>query len=306
MPRVSIGLPVYNGEDFVAKQLESLLEQTFTDFELLIVDNASTDRTSEICRSVAARDRRVRYHRNEQNIGGGPNQNLAFDLSTPAPYFKWAAHDDIHAPRFLERCVEALDRDPTAVLAFPKAELIDHDGNVLGSRVLELPLSSPDVLVRFEAMLPSYDCLEIFGVIRRNALVGNPVMGLYKDADGVLLTRLALRGRFLEVPEVLFFNRRHASQATIRFEQDSRQWAAWWDPANESRRVFPAWRRSAELCKAVLKAPLSTTDRLRCAVRLARWLRWRRKRLYEDVEYHVKALWRSPGRAGGSTNGKDG
>jgi glycosyltransferase involved in cell wall biosynthesis len=161
MPRVSIGLPVYNGEDYVGASVESLLAQTFTDFELVIVDNASTDRTSEICRSFASRDRRVRYHRNERNIGGGLNMNLAFELANGAPFYKWAAHDDIHAPTFLERCMDALDRDPTAVLAFTKVELIDSEGKTLRPRILKMPLSSPDVRVRFESILPSYDCLEI-------------------------------------------------------------------------------------------------------------------------------------------------
>src|SRR4051794_25259685 len=117
MPKVSIGLPVYNGEAFLAEAVESLLAQTFTDFEILLVDNASTDRTQEICRAFAARDPRVKYHRNETNIGGGPNWNRAYDLTpSDSTYFKWAAHDDRHAPDFLARCVEALDRDPGLAL----------------------------------------------------------------------------------------------------------------------------------------------------------------------------------------------
>lgn len=287
---MSIGLPVYNGTSYVAAQIESLLAQTFTDFELLIVDNASTDGTEDLCRGFAARDRRVRYHRNPRNIGGGPNQNLAFELSAPSRYFKWAAHDDIHAPEFLQRCIDALERDRTAVLAFTKADLIDGDGKSLKPRVLELPLSSPDVLVRFEALLQSYDCMDIFGVIRRDAMVFKPIMGLHAGGDEALLVRLALRGRFLEVPEVLFHNRRHAEQAGTKFERDRRQWAVWWDPRNANRRVFPKWRMFAELWKAVLAAPLSAQDRVRVVRSLARWTRWRRHRLYEDVAYHVKDI----------------
>src|SRR5262245_53440235 len=97
-PRVSIGLPVYNGQAFLEPAIASLLAQTFEDFELVLVDNASTDRTTEICRGFAARDSRVRHHVNPKNIGGGPNFNLAFDLASAAPLFKWAAHDDIHQP----------------------------------------------------------------------------------------------------------------------------------------------------------------------------------------------------------------
>src|SRR5215471_6003223 len=216
MPRVSVALPVYNGENYLTQAVESLLAQTFTDFELLLLDNASTDRTEEICRSFAARDGRIRYQRNERNIGGGPNWNRGFELANKAPYFKWAAHDDVHAPTFLERCVAALDRDPGVVLAFTQAEFMDAEGKVLRLRKQALPLDVADPPTRFEALLDPYDCLEIFGVIRREALLGRPVLGMYMDGDGVMLAALALMGRFFEVPESLFSCRRHATQATTR------------------------------------------------------------------------------------------
>lgn len=295
MPTVSIGLPVYNGTKYLPAQVESLLAQTMTDFELLLLDNASTDGTTEMCAEYARRDRRVRHVRNPTNIGGGPNFNRAFDLSTRAPYFKWAAHDDVHGPRFLEACVEALEKDSTAVVAFTKASFIDDEGNVTGHRELTLPLSSPDVATRFEAMLPTYDCLEIFGVIRRDVLVGNP-MGLYKDGDGVLLTRLALQGRFLEVPEPGFLNRRHVQQTTTLYARDHRGWATWWDPANQGKRVFPAWRRNAELWRALLEIPLSRTEKFRCATALTLWIKARRHRLYDDVNFHVKDILENRGK----------
>jgi len=296
MPRLGIGLPVYNGENFVGAQIESLLAQTWTDFELTICDNASTDGTEQICRSLAARDSRIRYHSGETNIGGGKNMNLVFETAPDVEFYKWAAHDDVHAPTFLEKCVAALDADPTAVLAFTQAELIDGEGKTIRSRVRELPLSDPDVLVRFKGILPSYDCLDAYAVVRRKALkFGRGPLGLYADADGVLLTRLVLTGRFFEVPEVLFFNRRHAVQAGSQFVGNAREWAAWWDPKNAKRRVFPTWRRHLELWRAVLEAPLTPRDRLRCAHAMANWTRWKRKRLYEDVEYHVKDIMRSAG-----------
>ena len=289
MPRVSIGLPVYNGEDYVGVQVESLLAQTFTDFELVIVDNASTDRTGEICRAFAGRDRRVRYVRNEKNIGGGPNQNRAFDLANAAPYFKWAAHDDVHAPQFLERCVEVLDRDPGVVVAFTRAERIDATGARIGERQLKIPLDSPDVLVRYEAILPSYDCLEMFGVMRRAAIPPSP-LGLYNDGDAVLLLRIALQGRFFEVPETLFSNRRHAAQAGTMFDGKPREFAGWWNPDNVGRRVLPQWKRISELWRVLAIAPIPLKDRARCAVALARWTNWRRSQLLEDIKFHLRDM----------------
>ena len=92
-PRISIGMPVYNGEQFLAGALDSVLTQDFEDFELIISDNASEDGTQKICLDYAARDRRIRYYRNEMNIGGSRNHSRVFELSA-AEYFKWAHYDD--------------------------------------------------------------------------------------------------------------------------------------------------------------------------------------------------------------------
>src|SRR3990172_5611242 len=99
---IAVGLPVYNGQKYLAQAIESILGQTFADFELIISDNASTDRTQEICQAYAARDPRVRYFRNERNLGAGPNYDLCFERAR-SKYFKWAAHDDVIAPDFLEK-----------------------------------------------------------------------------------------------------------------------------------------------------------------------------------------------------------
>src|SRR5262245_45018612 len=101
-PRVSIGLPIFNGEKYVAQAFDSILAQTYADFELIISDNASTDQTEAICQAYANRDRRIRYYRNNRNLGAAANYNRVFDLSTGV-YFKWAAHDDIVLPTFVTK-----------------------------------------------------------------------------------------------------------------------------------------------------------------------------------------------------------
>src|SRR5436190_12174806 len=93
-PIVSIGLPVFNGERYLRQALDSLLGQDFQDFELIISDNASTDRTAEICRAYVAKDRRIRYYRNESNIGSAPNYRRVFELAR-GEFFKWCSHDDV-------------------------------------------------------------------------------------------------------------------------------------------------------------------------------------------------------------------
>src|SRR5690348_17890875 len=89
MRKVAIGMPVWNGEKFVSEAIESILGQTYGDFELVISDNASTDATAEICRGYAKQDTRIRYFRQTKNIGAGPNHHEVFRLSA-GRYFKWA------------------------------------------------------------------------------------------------------------------------------------------------------------------------------------------------------------------------
>ena len=126
-PLVSIGLPVYNGERYLEQAIDTILAQTFQSWELIVSDNASNDRTEEICRGYMAREPRIRYHRQERNIGIARNFNAVIDMAR-ADYFKWHAHDDLCAPTLVERCVEALEANPTASAAFTKTVRIDAEG----------------------------------------------------------------------------------------------------------------------------------------------------------------------------------
>ena len=104
-PRVSIGLPVYNGEKYLRAALDCILRQDYADFELVICDNASSDGTEAICREYAARDGRIRYTRNETNIGASGNYKRVFELAR-GEFFKWASHDDTFHPSLVRRCME--------------------------------------------------------------------------------------------------------------------------------------------------------------------------------------------------------
>jgi len=126
-------------------------------------------------------------------------------------------------------------------------------------------------------------------------MLGKDVPGLYADCDSILMARMALTGRFIEVPEVLFFNRRHEVQAGARFDHNPRAWAVWWNPEFANQRIFPQWRRQAELWRVVLHAQLSPKDRMRCALLLAKWATWKKDYLFQDVAFHVKDILGSGG-----------
>src|SRR5262245_60272429 len=124
-PRVSIGLPVYNGARYLAEALDSLLVQTYENFELIICDNASTDHTEEICRAYANQDKRILYIRNKTNIGASRNYMHTFERAS-TEYFRWATYDDTSDPDLLTRCIEVLDQESTVVLAYPRTVLINE------------------------------------------------------------------------------------------------------------------------------------------------------------------------------------
>lgn len=289
--RVGIGLPVFNGERYLAAAIESILAQDFTDFDLVICDNASTDATREIAERFVRQDPRVRYQRNAENLGAARNYNLAVQ-ACGGDYFKWAAHDDLLDPSFLRRCVAVLDADPRAVIAYPKTRIIDSTGAAIETYALKLPSDDPDPVVRFEAMLSIHRCFEIFGLIRREALLETRLMEPFAHGDGILLAHLALRGTFVEIDEELFLARRHADQSMERFKQDYLRYATWFDPRHAGRRLFPYWRIYREFFRAARMARLSARDRWRCYRCVARWMRFRRDRLFGELRFHASDMLR--------------
>src|SRR5262245_43834597 len=129
-PLVSVCLPVYNGERHVEHAIASILDQSYRDLELIISDNASTDRTGDICRAAAARDGRVKYVSADVNCGLAGNFNRAFAFAK-GRYLMWLGHDDVIAPAFVARCVEALDSESDTVLCFTNVNHIDDDGRLI-------------------------------------------------------------------------------------------------------------------------------------------------------------------------------
>lgn len=264
--RVSIGLPVYNGERYLDQALQSLLAQTFTDFELIICDNASTDRTAEICHAHAALDARIRYYRNPRNLGAARNFNLTFEYSS-GEYFRWASYDDLVAPTHLERCVAVLDAHPSVVLCYPKTMVIDAEGNAVGPYEEDLALLDDDPVKRHSAFHRRFRtktrCEPVFGLIRSEALRQTALLGNYNSADMILLEELALLGMFYEVEEHLFFRRFHPGVST-RANTTPEAVAEWFDPANRGRIVAPRWRLVMEHFGAVRRSPLSGLAKVRC------------------------------------------
>jgi glycosyltransferase involved in cell wall biosynthesis len=293
-PRVSIGMPVYNGERFLREALDSVLAQTFEDFELIISDNASTDRTQEICQAYAAQDRRIRYYRNEENLGAAWNYNRVFELST-GEYFKWAAHDDLCAPEHLERCVEVLDRYPAVVLCYPKTTIIDEHGQQVENDSDGLNLRSPKPHERYAHFHNRFrfgaKCNAILGLIRTSTLGMTPLIGSYVSSDRILLGELALRGEFYEIPEHLFFRRDHP-QTSVRANPRSKERVTWFDPSRRGKLQLPGWRWFFEYLSSIRRVQISWYEKTHCYAQLGRWALWNWEKLSNDLIVAAKHVLR--------------
>ena len=271
VPLVSVGVPVYNGEAFLEDAIRSALTQTLGDLELILCDNASSDRTAEICRDYAARDPRVRYFRNARNLGAAANYNLAFSHAR-GRYFKWLAHDDRMLPSYLAKTQRILEERADAVLCNTVVSYIDSAGVQLGlydSRLLGADSLSPSV--RFAWMvLRSHTCVDFFGLFRREALRNSLLHDRFHGADRALLAQLALRGRMIQLPAPLLAIREHPNRYT-RAQRRSGDRAAWHDGSDGGQATFPTWRLYREYLKMVRREALSPTERSRCYGVLARW-----------------------------------
>jgi glycosyltransferase involved in cell wall biosynthesis len=296
-PRLSIGLPVYNGENYLAESLDALLGQSYEVFELIISDNASTDGTADICRRYGKQDSRIRYVRQPRNIGLSPNHNFVFQHSR-GELFKWAAADDLYARDLLLRCVAALDEDPDVVLAHSYEAAIDSAGNVTQSLDYPLATDSPRAPERFRSILFGNSGLfessdsdvhglirldnrgilracDEYGVIRADVMRQVAPLGSYHHSDRIVVCEIALHGRFHITPDWLYFRRDYPDR-TYNASPAVRARCAVMDPVRANRLRHPTARLLGEYfwgyVAAIRRAPLSPADRRECYRNLAQWM----------------------------------
>jgi glycosyltransferase involved in cell wall biosynthesis len=273
VPRLTIGLPVYNGEKYLAESVDALLGQSYTDFELIISDNASTDGTADLCRRYVRQDSRVRYIRQPENIGLAPNHNVVVEQAR-GELFKWGANDDLYARELVGRCIDGLDEHPDVVLAHCWTAKVDGSGTVTEAYEYPLNTASPRAPERFRSVLFDSGGDDDYGVIRTEVLRRTAMKESYHHADHTIIAELALHGRFYQVPDWLYFRRDHADRAERAFPS-VRSRCTNFDPRRASRLRHPAVRLYGEYVwayiRAIRRAPLSAEDRRECYRHLARW-----------------------------------
>lgn len=272
-PRVTIGVPLYNAAKYLRQALDSLLAQTFTDFEIIISDNGSTDATPDIIQEYIARDPRIRAVRNEVNRGLVWNHLRAESLAR-GEYFIFGPQDDWFAPTYVEQCVNALDADPELAYVCAETILVDEDGAVIGRDVPRQRFDHRSPSVRFYDMLITRGGINFYGMTRSALRRRIGRWPRVPRGERVVVAELALWGPFRVLEGDHYFRRIHDGQFTVNRRSRRDEMRAV-DPERRGR-----WQTSTPLLIAeyvvafvlgALRAPLGRRERLLALGRILRW-----------------------------------
>ncbi len=209
MPLVSVVMPVYNRATLVGEAIESILAQTFTDFELIIVDDASQDNSAEIIRAYAARDARIRCVMLEQNTGESGARNRGFKVAR-GEFVACMDDDDVSLPERLEKQVDFLRAHPEVGVVGTEAMITDAQLNPL--QIYGIPTSHARIAYD---MLQMGNCITGPAMMMRRAIVeacGGYDESLSRSPDIELLARLIPRTRVANLGEPLYLYRQHGGQ----------------------------------------------------------------------------------------------
>lgn len=284
-PLISVSLPVYNGENFIAAAIECVLNQTVTDLELIITDNTSTDRTEEICKAYVEKDSRVRYIRQEKNLGVTLNFNRGYHEAT-GKYFKWITHDDLITPDCLEKSIAMLEANPGSVLAHSRIHLIDENDQTIEYYDTGLEkIGDPRQSVRFgEMILKPHQCLECDGVMPREAVGKTALYGSFPGADRALITEIVLVGPFIRTEEPLFITREHQTRFR-RAQVTPQDRLATYDTSMRGKKMVGTWVMYRDYWRMVNAQVTDKRERRACKLHLLKWwlVNWNTARVVVDV-----------------------
>ena len=277
-------MPVYNGETYLEESIKANLAQTFEDFTLIIADNASTDRTREICLDYASKDERISYLRNPENLGASQNYTRCFEPAN-CTYFRWSNGDDLLEPQLVERCVEVLDTHPDVVLAYGKTKIIDGDGQLSDHYDDRLNLPQESAIERFRCARASIGLSNVlYGLMRREQLAQTELLGNYIASDINLILELTLYGKFLEVQEPLFSRRMH-EDASSWDRSDNDVQREFWDPSKK-KMGFSYTRGQYELLRAIRRSPIKPQEKRSLYGFVLKKTYWSKERVWAEIKEH--------------------
>lgn len=286
MPHLSIGMPVYNGERFLREALDSMLTQDYRDLELIISDNASTDRTQTICEDYAKRDPRVRYVRQATNIGAVRNWNYVVEHARGS-LFKWASCNDHIAPGALSACVAYLDQHPETVLCYGRTILIDDAGKELGTYDRDIVATQKEPHERFQHVLQDLKLNNAqCAVIRTDVLKRSRLERAYPSGDMVLMAELAIDGTFVQLPHPYLYRRMDEASSTKFLSPEALR--NFLDPSGGTPRGINTWRMDWDYLRVAATASTGFGERLRMTCMAARNAWWDRGKLAREMKSFVR------------------
>jgi glycosyltransferase involved in cell wall biosynthesis len=263
-------MPVFNAQRYLREAIESVLAQTMGDFELILSDNASTDSTAEICQAFVSQDRRVKYFRNETNLGVVANFNIAFGRAR-GRLFKWAAYDDLHGPTYLEKCAAVMDAESDVAIVHGLTRSIGERGQDLGEFPVSHTLDSLHAPERFRRMVWTDAFPPIWGLMRTELIRRTRLHEPYMGSDRNFMAEMVLLGGVRYVPEFLFFLREHAGSYTSSVKQYYQR-LSWYAPNKQ----IPSWmqvpRTAIGYMASIRRSPVSWAEKVACARHVADWL----------------------------------
>jgi glycosyltransferase involved in cell wall biosynthesis len=280
-PLVSIGVPIYNGERFLSRALNSLLDQSVSDMEIVISDNASTDNTQAICEDFVRRDSRIRYIRQKWNIGAPRNWNVVVHESSGV-FFKWASASDYCDRTMVELCIGELRSDPGTVLCYGRTMLVDENEEPIEEFSGDESIDHDRVSRRFEQVctrmsLNNAQC----GIFRLDTLRRTRLDRLYPSGDIALMAELALYGRFRLIDKVLLFRRQSRKTFTSMMTPLERQRV--YDPEAKAPMKLILARRYLDYMVSISRAPISAVEKARTFLIALKLARWDRVKLAREV-----------------------
>lgn len=279
-------MPIYNSEEYLAESIEAHLDQSYSDFELILTDNFSTDRSEDICRSYAAKDARVKYHRNPQNLGAAGNFRRGFELAV-GRYFRWSPSDDLVSPNLLQSAVDVLENDPSVFVAYPRTKLIDDKGSITGDFEENLHLMDDRPSDRWKGARRNIRLGNLhYGLSRAQTLRKTGLLRNYAGGDFPLISEMSLYGKFFEIPDAFFYRRMHEKASSAM--KDSADVMALYDPQKRDKLFLYNWFHLGANLKSIARAPISLLEKLHAYSFEAKWLIWGRREFLRELTTAVK------------------
>ena len=283
-PKTIVGLPVYNGQKYIAAAIESHLAQSFGDFDLVISDNGSTDSTPEICARYANKDPRIKLLRSAENRGILWNHRRVMEsISSTTRYFRWAGADDVLESGLLQAMVDVLEARSDVEAVMPATKNIGEEGEIIGSMDRTLEMQSSDVLERaFKVLTASYQHVVAYGLLRAPSLRAMRTGPNYIGWDPIFIWELALRGKVHQLTEPALLRRFHkGSISRVKTVKEMKKWV---EPNAQAGMNFPHWTWEYERLRSLFSCSLSVRDKLRLSSLVAKSMFWQRSQLTRDIK----------------------